>query len=279
MFAYHCFLAGVSFFALNSASATDLSNPDVCLGEYEICPETGNCVLDSSLCGVCTTAGEFLCPDGSTCVQNAFEVQFCPITVPLFNWTLPLAERVAGTISMMTLDEKAALIVMQSPGVIRLGIPKFNYWTEAQHGVGVKTMTPASSSPNTNTLASAWSPSLFARASAMTAIEARGRHNSAVHTGSRLDPQLSLTTFAPEMNVVRAPLWGRVQESCGGEDPLLNARHSASFVVGMQVGAVLYWLCWVEKGVGSSSPRCVIVRCQLEAPSLTTYCLRAFAGR
>lgn len=120
-------------------------------------------------------------------------------------------------------------------GVLRLGIPVYNYWTEAQHGVGVNTAVPASSSPNTNTLASAWSPSAFKRAAAMAAMEARGRHSAAVQAGSRFASQVSLSLFAPEMNVVRAPLWGRAQESCGGEDPLLNARHSAAFVVGLQV--------------------------------------------
>lgn len=38
------------------------------------------------------------------------------------------------------------------------------------------------------------------------------------------------------MNLVRAPLWGRAQESCGGEDPLLIARHAAAFVRGLQEG-------------------------------------------
>ena len=80
-------------------------------------------------------------------------------------------------------------------GVPRLGIPAFNYWTEAQHGVGVTAgintvPQPASSCPNTNTLAAAWSPSAFTRAAAMAATEARGRHNSAVHYGHRTDNQV-----------------------------------------------------------------------------------------
>ena len=91
------------------ASATD-----VCLGEFEVCP-SGTCVLDTSLCGVCKTAGEFLCPDGSTCVPSAEAVISCPVVTPLFNWTLSLSERVSGTIAVLTLEEKAALIVMVSP--------------------------------------------------------------------------------------------------------------------------------------------------------------------
>ncbi len=101
--------------------------------------------------------------------------------------------------------------------------------------MGVNTHVPASSSPNTNTLASAWSKTAFTRAAAMAATEARGRHNAAVLQGERFENQLSPAMFSPEMNIVRAPLWGRAHESCGGEDPLLNARHSAGFVVGLQV--------------------------------------------
>ena len=88
---------------------------DECLGEFEVCPSLGTCVLDASLCGICKTAGEFLCPDGVTCVPDAEAVQFCPIVAPLFNWTLPVSERVAGTVAMLSLEEKAALIIMVSP--------------------------------------------------------------------------------------------------------------------------------------------------------------------
>lgn len=89
--------------------------PDVCLGEFEVCPDGVTCVLDASLCGVCKSPGEFLCPDGVTCVPSAEAVQFCPIVTPLFNWTLDISSRVAGTLANLTLEEKAALIIMVSP--------------------------------------------------------------------------------------------------------------------------------------------------------------------
>jgi hypothetical protein len=84
-----------------------------CLGEYQLC-STGDCTLGASLCGRCKVPGQFLCPDGSTCVDSATEVQFCPVAIPLYNWTLPLAERVAGTLPHLTLEEKAAIVVMRS---------------------------------------------------------------------------------------------------------------------------------------------------------------------
>jgi hypothetical protein len=88
---------------------------DVCLGEFELCPDGATCALDASLCGVCKVAGEFLCPDGATCVASAEAVQFCPVVTPLFNWSLPVGERVARTLPLLTLEEKAALIIMVSP--------------------------------------------------------------------------------------------------------------------------------------------------------------------
>lgn len=105
----HVLLLFAAFFAAVSGGRAAES----CLGEFEACP-TGECVLSSKLCGKCTSPGEYLCPDGSTCVPTADDVQLCPIIAPLFNWTLPIADRVRGTIAMLTLEEKAALVVMRS---------------------------------------------------------------------------------------------------------------------------------------------------------------------
>jgi hypothetical protein len=246
-----------------------------CYGEYQTCPD-GTCVLDASLCGVCKGAGEFLCPDGTTCVPTVDSVENCPPGSPLYNWSAPLDERVAGTLALLTPEEKAALIIMVSPGVPRLGIPAYNAWTvrngyransgeqrlrvtpqychhstraimvshfflqEAQHGwIGDGPFgwgnIPSSSYPATGTLANAWMPLAFARGAAMTALECRGQHNAAVTAGVRTANSFSLTLFAPETNLVRVPLWGRVQETVGGEDPLLTGRHAAAYVHGMQV--------------------------------------------
>ena len=155
---------------------------------------------------------------------------------PIFNASLSLFARVDATIALLTLEEKAGLIIMVSPGVPRLGIPAMNFWTAAQHGVGIDSTAPASSGPATGTLAQSWSPPLFRRMAAMAATEARARHNAAVHSGNRRGNRVSLTTFSPETNIVRTPLWSRAQESTGGEDPLLSALHAAAFVVGLQQG-------------------------------------------
>ena len=95
---------------------------------------------------------------------------------------------------------------------------------------------PATSAPQTSAVAASFSPDLMRQMAHMAAIEVRARHNIAVATGDRTSNQHSLTAFSPEMNLVRFPVWGRVQESTGGEDPLLIARLSGAFVSGLQQG-------------------------------------------
>lgn len=204
-----------------------------CVGEYELCINSGSCALDASLCGTCKT-GEYLCPGSNTCVSSADAVVDCPLASPLYNWSAPLSERISATVSLLTAAEKASLIIMVSPGVLRLGIPTYNFWTEAQHGWIGDGIIPASSSPATGALANSFSPQAFFRAAEMAALESRGQHNAAVSAGRRTENFFSSTVFSPETNLVRAPLWGRAQEATGGEDPLLTGRHAAAFVRGMQ---------------------------------------------
>ena len=48
-------------------------------------------------------------------------------------------------VSQMTLEEKMSQMVYQSPAIERLGIPAYNWWNEALHGVaraGVATVFP-----------------------------------------------------------------------------------------------------------------------------------------
>jgi beta-glucosidase len=221
----HLFLLFIS----TSASPT-------CLGEYQQCNTTFDCVLDPSFCGTCPPF-QFLCPDTRTCASTAeVIITTCPLSPPLYNWKLSNNERVAQTLPLLTLTEKASLITMVSAGVPRLSIPAYNFWVEAQHGAGMSDTVPASSGPQTSALAASFSPDLMRQMANMAAVEVRARHNIAVASGDRTSNQHSLTAFSPEMNLVRFPLWGRVQESIGGEDPLLIARLSGAFVSGLQQG-------------------------------------------
>jgi hypothetical protein len=101
-------------FATIAAALCGVAGAAECLGEFEVCA-TGECVLDASFCGICKSAGEYLCQDSATCVANAAAVLTCPVIAPLYNTTLTIPDRVSGTVALLSLEEKAALIVMQSP--------------------------------------------------------------------------------------------------------------------------------------------------------------------
>jgi hypothetical protein len=86
-----------------------------CTGEYSLCP-TGECTLDGSLCGLCGGAGQYLCPDCVTCVASAeLLVTQCPSPpLPLYNWRLSTAQRVADTLPLLNVTEKALLLQVRA---------------------------------------------------------------------------------------------------------------------------------------------------------------------
>jgi len=65
----------------------------------------------------------------------------CDITNPLTksytfcNLNLPIIERAKDIVSRLTLDEKLAQLVNTAPAIPRLGIPSYQWWSEALHGV------------------------------------------------------------------------------------------------------------------------------------------------
>ena len=56
-------------------------------------------------------------------------------TLPYQNPSLSSEERAKDLISRLTLDEKATLMCDESDAIPRLGIKKFNWWSEALHGL------------------------------------------------------------------------------------------------------------------------------------------------
>ena len=85
--------------------------------------------------------------------------------------SLPMAERVKDLISRMSLDEKAAMMANTTPGVPRLGIPKYDWWSEALHGVA--NTGPATSFPQAIGLAAMWDEPL--QRDGRRALQPRGR--------------------------------------------------------------------------------------------------------
>ncbi len=139
-------------------------------------------------------------------------------------------ERARALISQMTLAEKVSQLGHESPAIERLGIPAYNWWNEALHGVARSGR--ATVFPQAIGLAATWDVDLMARVATAISDEARAKHHEYVRQGRR-DIYQGLTFFSPNINLFRDPRWGRGMETYG-EDPLLTGRMAAAFIRGMQ---------------------------------------------
>ena len=146
------------------------------------------------------------------------------------NPSLPFARRVDDLVSRMTLEEKVSQMQDVAPAIERLGVPGYNWWNEALHGVarsGLATVFPQAIG-----LAATWDDSLIFRMATVISDEARAKHHEYARTGSRERYQ-GLTFWSPNINLFRDPRWGRGQETYG-EDPFLTGRLAVQFIRGMQ---------------------------------------------
>jgi beta-glucosidase len=150
--------------------------------------------------------------------------------------TKPIAERVNDLVARMTLKEKIAQMGTEAAPVERLGIPRYNWWSEGGHGVaraGIATVFP-----QTIGMAATWNTDLIRRMATVISDEGRAKHHEAVRNG-RFDLYEGLTFFCPNINIFRDPRWGRGQETYG-EDPYLTARLAVNFVQGLQGDDPIY---------------------------------------
>ncbi|KAK2989424.1 hypothetical protein RJ640_017679 [Escallonia rubra] len=164
--------------------------------------------------------------NGNACQDERQNFEFC-------NLSLPYEERVKDLISRLTLHEKAQLLVDDSPAVERLGLPRYQWWAEALHGLANSvgrsvhfnsTVPGATSFPAVILSAASFNQSLWLEMGKVVSTEARGMYN--VH-------QAGLNYWSPTVNMYRDPRWGRGQET-PGEDPLLSARYGVNYVRGLQ---------------------------------------------
>jgi beta-glucosidase len=130
-------------------------------------------------------------------------------------------ERLSDVIALMTIDEKINQLTNQTDSIARLGIPKYNYWSEALHGV---LASGATSFPQAVAMGATWDPDLVHRVA--TAISDEARALSVIEGKG-------LTYWSPTINIARDPRWGRNEESYS-EDPYLLSRMGVAIVKGMQ---------------------------------------------
>jgi beta-glucosidase len=139
-------------------------------------------------------------------------------------------ERARDLVSRMTLDEKIDQLNFEAPAIERLGVPAYNWWNEALHGVarhGRATVFPQAIG-----LAATWDPDLIHRIASAISEEARAKFNAAQRLGNT-GRYSGLTFWSPNINIYRDPRWGRGQETYG-EDPYLTSRIGVAYVRGLQ---------------------------------------------
>jgi beta-glucosidase len=133
-------------------------------------------------------------------------------------------------VGRMSLDEKASQTLHGSAAIERLGVPEYNWWNEALHGVA--RAGHATVFPQAIGLAATWDTELMSRVATAISDEARAKHHEALRRGSR-ERYDGLTFWSPNINIFRDPRWGRGMETFG-EDPYLTGRLAVEFVKGMQ---------------------------------------------
>jgi beta-glucosidase len=164
---------------------------------------------------------------------NSKAVSGLPKTVaghPCLNPDLPVEQRVDDLVGRMSLDEKIGQMMNAAPAIPRLGIPAYNWWNEALHGVaraGLATVYPQAIG-----LGAAWDEEMQFRMATAISDEARAKYNDFTRNNKR-DLYEGLTFFSPNINIFRDPRWGRGQETYG-EDPYLTGRLAVQFIKGLQ---------------------------------------------
>ena len=139
-------------------------------------------------------------------------------------------KRAKELVSKMTVEEKASQLRYDSPAIDRLGIPAYNWWNEALHGVaraGTATMFPQAIG-----MAAAFDKDLMKEVGEVIAEEGRAKYNEQSKRGDR-DIYKGLTFWSPNVNIFRDPRWGRGHETYG-EDPYLTGALAVPFIKGIQ---------------------------------------------
>jgi beta-glucosidase len=161
-----------------------------------------------------------------------------PAGAPYLNPALSPEKRAADLVSRMTLEERVLQMQNSAPAIPRLGVPVYNWWNEALHGVAQRRATVF---PEPIGLGASFDPELVRKMADVISTEARAKYHEAmrqppvteVAPGAAPGRIAYLDYWSPNINIFRDPRWGRGQETYG-EDPFLTSRMGVAFVKGMQ---------------------------------------------
>ncbi|CAA7259501.1 unnamed protein product [Cyclocybe aegerita] len=143
--------------------------------------------------------------------------------------------RARAIVELFTVEELINNTVNTAPGVPRLGLAPYQWWSEALHGVASSpgvTFAPsgnfssATSFPQPITMGAAFDDELIKEVAAVISTEARAFNNFGF---------AGIDYFTPNINPFKDPRWGRGQET-PGEDPFHIQQYVRSLIPGLQGG-------------------------------------------
>ena len=138
--------------------------------------------------------------------------------------------RAEALVAKMTIEERASQLKYDAPAIPRLGVPAYNWWNEALHGVaraGTATVFPQAIG-----LAAMFDEEFLQKIAECISTEGRAKYNGQSAVGDR-DIYKGLTFWSPNVNIFRDPRWGRGHETYG-EDPTLTSHLGVAFIKGLQ---------------------------------------------
>ncbi len=144
--------------------------------------------------------------------------------------SLSFEERAKNLVSRMTLEEKTTQMLFNAPAIPRLGIPSYNWWNEALHGVARAGV--ATSFPQAIAMAATFDQQLIYQVADIISTEGRAKYHEFQRKGDH-GIYKGLTFWSPNINIFRDPRWGRGHETYG-EDPYLTGRLGVAFIKGIQ---------------------------------------------
>lgn len=151
--------------------------------------------------------------------------------LPYQNPNLSAHERAVDLTSRLTLEEKALLMLDDSPAIPRLGIKHWQWWSEALHGYA--NMGNVTNFPEPIGMAASFNDDMVYKVFDAVSTEARAKWNELQKSGDDVLRFHALSVWTPNVNIFRDPRWGRGQETYG-EDPYMSGRMGSAVVRGLQ---------------------------------------------
>ena len=164
-------------------------------------------------------------------IGNVISTSSAQELLPYQNPALTAHERAKDLCSRLTLEEKAMLMLDDSPAIPRLGIKHWQWWSEALHGYA--NMGNVTNFPEPIGMAASFNDNLVYKVFDVVSTEARAKWNQLQKSGDDVLRFHALSVWTPNVNIFRDPRWGRGQETYG-EDPYLTSMMGAAVVRGLQ---------------------------------------------